>query len=531
MIGQAVRPVATYERVSSEDQRERETIKTQTEELARQLQSDPSVDLIARYPDDGVSGTIPMSERPGGRRLLEDAARGRFKEVWIYNTDRLGRDDVDPLLVRRELERLGVRVRSLTEDIDDPFMFHIYVAVAAKARRDFLERSAAGMNRAARDGRYCGGIAPLGYRVEGKKPQVYLVPSDTWMWGNLSEAEIVRRIYDRLAIDQWSCRRIADEFNGLGVPTSYQKDGRGVRGRATQGKWRPGRIRNLVVNTIYRGELQYGRRSTRRGGREVISAKVAPLVSDEIWYAAQETLARNRLMPKNGKRFYLLRSIIKCGTCGLNYCGSTGNGNVRYRCDGQLVERGPIEGKCTGKSIKGADLEPVVWSDIQRWVRNPGDDMLADLEAEISREGVKAVAEAEHLTLSTALDDLDAQRQRVIDLQIRGRLSDEELDSHLDRIGADRAELERRIAALEPATEDEKEPEVTPDLLEELSRRLDEGLRDEERQEIVRLLVRRIVINTEPLDGRKRRATAIVEYRFPSVVSTCNGRGSSPPPA
>ena len=90
----------------------------------------------------------------------------------------------------------------------------------------------------------------------------------------LSAADVVRRIYHHLASDGWTCPRIADEFNSLGIPTSYRRDGRGVRGRRTQGLWRSGHIRNLVVNPVYRGVLQYGRRSSRPNGRLVISASV-----------------------------------------------------------------------------------------------------------------------------------------------------------------------------------------------------------------------------------------------------------------
>ena len=79
------------------------------------------------------------------------------------------------------------------------------------------------------------------------------------MWSDLSAADVVRRIYDHLAVDGWSCPRIAEEFNSFGIPTSYRRDGRGVRGKRTQGLWRSGHIRNLVVNPVYKGILQYGR--------------------------------------------------------------------------------------------------------------------------------------------------------------------------------------------------------------------------------------------------------------------------------
>ena len=163
--------------------------------------------------------------------------------------------------------RSAVSLRATDENIDDPFYFDIHAVIAANERRKFLERSAEGMNRAAKEGRYTGGIVPLGYSVSGDRGFRRLVPDDSPMWAGLSAADVVRRIYDHLAVDGWSCVRIATEFNSLGVPTSYRRDGRGVRGKRTQGLWRSGRIRNLVVNPVYRGVLQYGRRSSRPNGR------------------------------------------------------------------------------------------------------------------------------------------------------------------------------------------------------------------------------------------------------------------------
>ena len=127
---------------------------------------------------------------------------------------------------------------------------------------------AAGTSRAAREGRYCGGIVSLGYVVEGQKQHARLVPSDKIIGPDWTEADLVKKIYQWLAIEGWSCPRIADHLNGLQVPTAYTKDNRKVKKRGqrqqrTQGVWRAGRIRNLVANPVYMGQLQYGRRSTK----------------------------------------------------------------------------------------------------------------------------------------------------------------------------------------------------------------------------------------------------------------------------
>src|ERR687897_535641 len=90
--GHGARPerVALYLRVSSEEQREKATIKIQREFLDGYCQLH-GLEVAGRYHDDGVSGTIPLHERPEGRRLLEDAKEDNFQTVLVYKLDRLGR--------------------------------------------------------------------------------------------------------------------------------------------------------------------------------------------------------------------------------------------------------------------------------------------------------------------------------------------------------------------------------------------------------------------------------------------------------
>ncbi|HEX2171968.1 MAG TPA: recombinase family protein [Dehalococcoidia bacterium] len=60
--------VALVGRVSSEDQAERGTIEAQLHFL-RQFADLYKLDVVGEYFDDGISGTIPLADRPEGRRL------------------------------------------------------------------------------------------------------------------------------------------------------------------------------------------------------------------------------------------------------------------------------------------------------------------------------------------------------------------------------------------------------------------------------------------------------------------------------
>lgn len=517
-----MRRVVTYERVSSEDQKERETILTQTEELARRLGDDPAVEVVGRYVDDGVSGMTIMAERPEGRRLLADARRGKFDEVWVYKLDRLGRDDIDPLVVRRDLAALRVKLMALHDNIDGNLEYAVRVAIAAEERRTFLKRSADGMARAARDGRYCGGIVPLGYKVDGRKQTARLVISDDPMWRTWSESDVARQMFEWSGRDGWSCPQIAQHLNSLGVPTAYQVAKRCVRNKRTRGEWTPSRVRHTLTTTTYKGLFRYGKRSK---SREVITAPVPSIVSEALWDAAQETLAKHNTRPTQSKNVFLLRSLVKCGTCGLNFSGTMGRGVVWYRCNGQIAWRGRLKGKCPAKSMDGRVLEPIVWEDVLRWLQAPG-DVIRELAEEQNAGGAAATAEAERVLVASALTDIGDQRNRILDVFRRGRISEDEFNVQMDAIADEQRALEKRLAELEPVTIVPEDVVSAEALLSAVRERVAAELQPSERQEIVSLLVRSITVRTEVVDGKKD-ATVAIDYRFPAVTTTGTGTGSA----
>ena len=524
--------IATYERVSSDDQKLRETIKNQTEQIARTIKYTPDVTLVNRYVDDGVSGTIPMAKRPDGRRLMEDAAKRLFDEVWVWKIDRLGRDDVDPIIVWQELERNGVRVHSVTEGVSDIFSYHIHVAMAAEERRKFLARSAIGMERTVLEGHFPGGICPLGYEVLGRKHQASIVISDRIIWKDWTAADLVRNIYQLLAVEKWSCVRIANHLNALGVPTAYQIREPGLRRaeRKTglQAKWRAGRIRSLVTLTVYKGVYQYGKRSKKHDIWEVDAPR---LVSDEMWKAAQEALAHNRVIAKNNTtRHYLLTGLIKCGECGKTYCATHGRDNILWwRCNGRMTSRYDVEDRCKSKGIKSSEIETIVWKDIEQWLNNPG-ELIQELENEQDRGKAQLVEEAERRTLEGSLMSLEKERKGYLKQHAQELISDQELREFLAELTTKKSTIEKRLEELKP--QDQPEEDALPaDLLEGLRRRVKEGLSEEKRQEIARLLVRKITIRTKT-EGNERRSIVEIDYRFPvGAVSNRRDRGSGLQPA
>ena len=80
--------VALCLRVSSEEQRDRETIEIQRDFLAQYCEL-YNLEVTDVYADDGVSGTTPLHERPEGRRLLEDAKEVKFQMLLVFRLESL----------------------------------------------------------------------------------------------------------------------------------------------------------------------------------------------------------------------------------------------------------------------------------------------------------------------------------------------------------------------------------------------------------------------------------------------------------
>jgi site-specific DNA recombinase len=162
--------VALYMRVSTEDQADRGTIEAQRDFL-RQFASLYQLPVADEYADDGVTGTLPLRERPEGQRLLQDAEAGRFGCVLVYRLTRLGRSLKALTEAHESLSRFKVTIRSATEPFDTStpigtFLFQLLGSLAELDRAQVLEQLSRGRDRVARAGKWTSGPIPFGYTVD-----------------------------------------------------------------------------------------------------------------------------------------------------------------------------------------------------------------------------------------------------------------------------------------------------------------------------------------------------------------------------
>src|SRR6266704_6615436 len=91
--------LAIYARVSTEEQREGQTIDSQISELER-FSRDKGWPIVGTYKDEGWSGGV--MERPELDRLRDDAQKGVFEAVLINDVDRRARDVAHLGVIKRD---------------------------------------------------------------------------------------------------------------------------------------------------------------------------------------------------------------------------------------------------------------------------------------------------------------------------------------------------------------------------------------------------------------------------------------------
>jgi site-specific DNA recombinase len=223
-----------YARVSTEEQKRKETIKGQVTVVEKTC-AGQGVTVGRIYADEGVSGSTPLHRRRDGLQLLQDARAGLLRRVWTWKYDRMSRNLRDFLNLMGQLEEYGVQVISITQPLPDgpagKLMLQMLGAFAELNRNNIRENTMRGCAAKAASGGYAGGWVAFGLRVEGVKRTARLVPHPKY-------APLVRSLFEKY--DQGkTCSDLARDLNQRAVPP--------VRGAAL---WRPNSILSILRNTI-----------------------------------------------------------------------------------------------------------------------------------------------------------------------------------------------------------------------------------------------------------------------------------------
>jgi len=150
--------VALYARVSTEEQRKKDSVESQLIHL-RKYADTYNHKIVAEYVDDGKSGSS-IANRPAYIQMMDDVKRHRFDAVIGYKLDRFHRKTLNALLFVDTLRMRNVSLIITSQNIDTSTamgtaMMQITAVFAELETANTIERSKLGMERAKAAGTVC----------------------------------------------------------------------------------------------------------------------------------------------------------------------------------------------------------------------------------------------------------------------------------------------------------------------------------------------------------------------------------------
>jgi site-specific DNA recombinase len=386
-----------YARVSSDEQAEEGR-----SGLPRQLQhiSDAarekglSIPWEMMYMDDFTGFEMDRPEFTKLRREYQSAKR-KSNHLVMEHIDRMSRNvDWHQGFLLDEMNKCGMTVvfwKTFSSRIERVVMG----AISQDGMEDAKKRMSEGNLHKARDGRVTARVAAYGYVIVDRYGNTGIsARRDSHYALNPDEAPIVEYIFKRVALDGITMRGLAAELEGKYPPPKLFKN------------WEPKMIAIIIKNSAYKGDFIAHRymevkvpanpkgasslidmkklvaRKIERPPEEWIHVQVPPIVSTELWEAANRVLEKNKDMGRrNAKNPFLLTGLIECATCGSSFVGGrkvyTKRGKTynltNYRC-GAKNHRMPVISKaigCNQRQVSCRIIDNAVWEVVAQVLLNP----------------------------------------------------------------------------------------------------------------------------------------------------------------
>ena len=509
---------AIYARVSSARQKEQQTIASQIAAL-RAHAAETGLEVPAQwvFADEGYSGATLI--RPGLERLRDLAAQIEIPVVLCYAPDRLARRYAYQALLIEEFARVGTELRFLkarqSQTPEDELLLQFQGVIAEYERAQIADRTRRGKLHRARGGSLAVlSGAPYGYRYvrrgEDSEARYDIVER---------EATVVRELFRRYVEENESIAGLTRYLGEQGIATSTGKS-----------RWDRSTVWGMLRNPAYCGRAAFGKtrqqdtrakvtRPVRRCGKrmpvtgritrdqptsEWIEIRVPAIVSEQVFELAARRLGDNqRFASRHTKVPSLLQGLVACADCGYSYYRTATRTKKRklyyYRClgsDDYRYEHGRL---CSSRPVRQDYLDELVWGHIMKLLADPA--LIRDeIERRLHELRATNPAAAEKSGLELELSRCARTITRLLQAYQEELVSLEELRERMPELRKRNSTLRTQLDALEMETLDQQTYVALAENLENFLRRLREGAEKssiEERQRVVRLLVKEVLVSPE----------------------------------
>ncbi|WP_294497846.1 recombinase family protein [uncultured Gemmiger sp.] len=313
--------------------------------------------LITReFVDDGHTGTD--FERPGFQELTACLMDGSVRCILVRDLSRLGRNYTETgRYLEQIFPRMGVRFIAVNDQYDSAKNTDSaqQMAVFKNVFNDFYAADASSKVRSSlnilkRQGKFLGGQAPYGYRID-PQDKYHLLP-------NAETAPIVQRIF-ALFLGGTSRTKIAGILNREGIPSPAVYKKLTDKSRQFTGLWNAETIRRILSHPVYQGDMAqqftrmvsykvHERRRVDPSEWIVVPDTHEPLVSREDFALAQKMQSVRTYQTTDHP--HLLTGIAYCADCGSPLYAKKRGKYWYLNCYGYY--RDPTMRRCTSHSIR-----------------------------------------------------------------------------------------------------------------------------------------------------------------------------------
>jgi site-specific DNA recombinase len=306
-----VEKVVIYTRVSTEEQAKGGTSLAAQKAACLEYCERQGHEVAKVFVEEGESAKT--ANRTALKAMLEYCRTEKdIKAVIVHKLDRFSRNAADHAQMRVYLAGMGIRLRSVTEPIDDSstgkFIELVLSGVAELDNNIRTERTVKGMNQRLRDGRWTF-PPPLGYRAGRDATGAKTITPDEQC------APLITKAFEEFATGLHTREQVLRKITQLGLRTKKGK-----------------RVSSQTFSQTLRKPVYAGRIVVPQWAIDV-AGKFQPLVSDAVFNRVQSVLSGKTASVTTRARSHAdfpLRGFVKCGYCTEPLTGSWSKGRNRY---------------------------------------------------------------------------------------------------------------------------------------------------------------------------------------------------------
>lgn len=456
--------VTYYARVSTEKDEQAHSLKNQIEYFSDFIRRNANWTYVEGYIDEGLSGTSVL-KRESFLKMISDAKLKKFDFIITKEISRFSRNTLDSIKYTQELLSYGVGVLFQSDNIntlmpDAELRLTIMSSIAQDEVRKISERVKFGFKRAIEKGVVLGNNKIWGYSKDNGR----LVIDE-------KEAEIVRQIFDMYATQNMGIRGISTRLDEMGIknnkgnPFSFST----IKGILTNPKY----MGYYCGNKTHKFDYKLHDRKYLDQTEWVMykdEETVPPIVSEEIWHKANYILkVRSEKQSSEDKTSYQNKYAysgkIICTEHNVPYYRtlyrySSGNKEV-WQCK-RYVEKGK-EG-CTSPSIYTSELDMILKKAYDEIIINRS-EIIHEMVTMYSGLGSQSKIKEDIAKVKLEINQILKMKDKLLELSINGRLSDDEFEKRNNRFNDDIDKLNIRLKELDDDEMKNKEISCSVEIL------------------------------------------------------------------